>query len=60
MEGRLEICLNNEWGTVCNQMWNDTNAQVVCRQLGLVLSRKYGCACKDLLFFFNLKYNHHL
>lgn len=36
LEGRVEICLNNEWGTVCDQMWNDTNTGVVCGQLGLI------------------------
>ena len=41
LEGRVEICMNNEWGTVCDQMWNDTNTIVVCRQLGLKSSGNY-------------------
>ena len=30
----MEICLNDDWGTVCNRMWDATDAAVVCRQLG--------------------------
>ena len=33
-EGRVEICLNNVWGTVCDYHWGRTEATVVCRQLG--------------------------
>ena len=32
-EGRVEICQDGQWKTVCNRGWGDREARVVCRQL---------------------------
>lgn len=34
LEGRVEICLDNQWGTICADNWDVMDTAVVCRQLG--------------------------
>jgi len=36
-EGRLEIFHNGSWGTVCNDAFDDVDAQVACYSLGFGL-----------------------
>ena len=40
--GRLEIFLRGEWGTVCDDFFSSTEADVACRQLGYSSASRYG------------------
>ena len=39
-EGRVELCLNNTWGSICTNSWDGNNAAVVCNQLGFAREGK--------------------
>jgi deleted-in-malignant-brain-tumors protein 1 len=39
--GRVDICLNQTWGSVCGDSWDDTDAGVVCNHLGYQKTSAY-------------------
>ena len=62
LNGRVEVCYNNQWGGVCSPSgikWGQEEATVVCRQLGyphggIAYSSSYGYATSSA--FLNIDY----
>lgn len=55
LEGRVEICFNGIWGSICNSIWHGRDAAVACRQLGYSAAGKLNVTCKkESVCFFSL------
>ena len=58
LEGRVEVCINNAWGTVCDTGFSVNDAEVICSQLGHPFSGMHQVCLYTFWSLFPLSVSH--
>ena len=51
LEGRVEICINGAWGSICDNQFGMDEADVICRQIVQQMGTIHNGECGMLLQF---------
>ena len=51
-DGRIEVCQNQVWGGICDNSWNNIDANVACHQLGFSSYSKQELNISDAIMTF--------